>query len=513
MRKTRGIHTALIVLLFMAAALAGCGGGAAPEAAQPEAGGPAGASRPAEPAKAAEPAKPQEVKKIRVILPAGVSGEEDYYKNQAKAFTEKNPDIDLEIQFVPGEQYGNTVSLMFASNDAPDIIRMSGSFPTKMTISYEKGWIQPLDGFITDDFKKRFPKEFFTPSSGLYMDGKLFAIPYTEQMVPAFRPFYYNIDLLNRFGYKEPPKTWSELKEMAAKITKEGNGSVYGFTVNGKDTPHVPAIELYEAANGQYHDAHVTEGNIIYDSKTGKAAANNPPLQSAVKLLQEMNAAKIFMPGWESVDGRTMFTHFAAGKVAMMIGQFWYAGDILKLNPQLNMGISLVPLPDDGRKGYKAIYGAAEPYFGITSKSKHPQEAWRVIEFFSTKEFQEGWSAITNLPAVLWRDYNLPATTKQLLELASQDLRVAPYPGNKHKDGEALLSSVMAAAPKPDVKDIISMALVGNKEYDKLAKEYDEKLDQVIDKQLSELKAKGSDITRDALVAPNDWNPLENYLK
>ncbi|WP_281889515.1 extracellular solute-binding protein [Paenibacillus sp. YYML68] len=455
----------------------------------------------------------QAVKTVKVVLPIGVSGEEEFYKEQLKQFMQRHADIKVDLQFVPTDQYGNTISLMFASNEAPDIIRMSGSLPTKMSISYEKGWIQPLDAFVTDSFKQRFPSTFFTPHSGLYLDGKLYSIPYTEQNTPAFRPFYYNIDILKQFGYNEPPRTWSELTTMAESITKQGKGQVYGFSLNGKDAAHIQVIELYETANDRYHDAHVTEGNLIYDTKTGKSAASNPALTEAVQLFQEMAAKKVYVPGWESVDGKTLFTQFASGKVAMYIGPFFYANEMMKLNPSLKLGMTTAPVPDTGRKGYKAVYGAADPYFGITSESKHPKEAFKVIEFFSTKEFQQGWSKTTNLPAVLWRDYDIHPMTKKLLDLAYEDLRIAPNPGNRHPDGEKLLSSIMAGVPKPDVKELINLSIISNKDYGKLAKEFDALVDQVIEKQLAEHKGKGSSVSRDIFIAPADWNPMENYLK
>jgi multiple sugar transport system substrate-binding protein len=500
LKFTRSFGNTVAVTTLLLTTLVGCSGGNATpkvDSAKPEAG----------------VTKSEGAKTIKIVLPIGVSGEEEYYKEQLNSFMKQNAGIKVDLQFVPTEQYGNTVSLMFASNEAPDIIRMSGSLPTKMSISYEKGWIQPLDALVTEEFKKRFPKTFFTPHSGLYMDGKLFSIPYTEQNTPAFRPFYYNIDTLKKFGYNEPPKTWSELKTMAEKITKEGKGQVFGFSLNGKDAANLQVIELYETANDRYHDAHVTEGNMIYDSKTGKAAANNPPLNDAVKLFQDMGANKVYMPGWESVDGKTLMTQFASGKVAMYIGPFFYAGEMMKLNPDLNLGIATAPVPDSGRKGYKTVYGAADPYFGITSQSKNTKEAFKVIEFFSSKEFQQGWSTTTNLPAVLWRDYDINPITKKLLDLAYQDLRIAPNPGNKHADGEKLLSSILANVPKPDVKELINSVLISNKDFGKLAKEFDDNVDQVIDKQVTEQKAKGSSITRDIFIAPTDWNPMEDYLK
>jgi len=456
---------------------------------------------------------------VKLVLPTGgTPDEETYYQEQAKIFNEKNPDIDLQVHFIASAQYGNSVSLMFASDDAPDIIRMNGSIPTKMTISYEKGWIRPLDEFVTEEFKNRFPPNFFSPGGRLYIDGKLYGIPFNDNRETTFRPLYVNLDILQQFGYSAPPKTWSELKEMSARITREGGGKVYGMS--STSSPYLDVINLYETNNGRYLDGHLTEGNFIYDTQTGKSAASNPQLVETVKFVQSIVADKTFMPGWESVDLTKLYQQFAAGQVAMFIGQNWVAPEINRLNPNINMMLAPMPVPDSGRKGYKAIYGVSEPFYGITSKSKYPEAAWKAIEFFSTPEFHEGWYNVVQLPTVFFDQYKFEKPderrdqiARQILDGASVDLRVAPYPTQKNPDAEKLLSGIMANAPKPSLNELINMAIIGNKDFEALAKDYDKKMETVIDQQIEKLRKEGIDISRDVLIAPDDWNPAENYIK
>ena len=48
-------------------------------------------------------------------------------------------------------------------------------------------------------------------------DGKVWAVPwYTDAGL-----LYYRKDLLEKSGYSEPPETWDELMEMAAKVKKD----------------------------------------------------------------------------------------------------------------------------------------------------------------------------------------------------------------------------------------------------------------------------------------------------
>jgi multiple sugar transport system substrate-binding protein len=458
-------------------------------------------------------------KVVKLVLPTGGTADEvPYYEGQAKKFNELNPDIDLQVQFIPSAQYGNTTTLMFASDDWPDIIRMNGSIPTKMTISYEKGWIRPLDEYVTEDFKKRFPANFFSPGGRLYIDGKLYGIPFNDNRETTFRPLYVNMDILKKFGYSAPPKTWSELREMGAKITKDGAGKVYGYSTTS--SVNLDGINLFETNNGRYLDAHLTEGTFIYDTKTGKSAASNPQLVEAVKFLQSMNADKTFMPGFESVDLAKLYQQFATGNVAMFIGQNWVAPEIRKLNPQINMELAPMPVPDSGRKGYKAIYGVSEPFYGITSKSKHPEAAWKAIEFFSTPEFHEGWYNIVQLPTVFFDKYKFAKpdegrdkVARQILEGSKTDLRVAPYPTQIDPNAEKLLAAIQANAPKPNLNELINLAVIGNKDYESLAKDYDQKMEKIVDEQIAAMASSGIKISRNVLIAPSDWDPTKDYIK
>src|SRR5260370_13461198 len=94
--------------------------------------------------------------------------------------------------------------------------------------------------FKEDEIKAYFPRIIENNTVG----GKLVSLPlYTDAGI-----LYYRTDLLEKYGYKEPPKTWEELAAMAKKIQDgeraAGNPDFQGFVFEGKASESVTCKAL-----------------------------------------------------------------------------------------------------------------------------------------------------------------------------------------------------------------------------------------------------------------------------
>ncbi len=106
------------------------------------------------------------------------------------------------------------------------------------------------------------------------VDGQLVALPmFTD--APAL---YYRTDLLEKHG-EEPPKTWVEMQEIAAKIMEaersSGGGDIYGFVFQGSAYEGLTcdALEWVKSNGG---------GQIV--SPDGEITINNPQAAEAINL-------------------------------------------------------------------------------------------------------------------------------------------------------------------------------------------------------------------------------------
>jgi trehalose/maltose transport system substrate-binding protein len=120
-----------------------------------------------------------------------------------------------------------------------------------------------------DEIKSYFPRIIENNTVG----GKLVSIPlYTDAGI-----LFYRTDLLEKYGYKEPPKTWEELAAMAKKIQDgeraAGNADFQGFVFEGKASESVTcnALEWIYSYGG---------GSVIEPDK--RVTINNPNASKAL---------------------------------------------------------------------------------------------------------------------------------------------------------------------------------------------------------------------------------------
>ena len=131
--------------------------------------------------------------------------------------------------------------------------------------------------------------------------------------MPWFGDFgilYYRTDLLTKYGYSGPPKTWAQLGAMAQKIQdgeRANNPNFYGFVYQGNAYEGLTcdALEwLASSGGGQFIDG-------------GKVTINNPRA-AAILNLQRSWVGKITPRGVTTYQEGESEKAFTAGNAAFM---------------------------------------------------------------------------------------------------------------------------------------------------------------------------------------------------
>jgi trehalose/maltose transport system substrate-binding protein len=208
------------------------------------------------------------------------------------------------------------------------------------------------------------------------VDGKLVAMPRHAYIGTLL----YRSDLLERYGFREPPKTWDDLERMASRIQTgeraRGEKDFWGYVWPGGIDEDLTCVGLeWQVSEGG--------GRIIEEDKT--ITVNNP------RTVMTWQRAKRWMgtispPGlivyakWDSDNlwdkGKTVFSHGWVSDYSLIASHPLPAG-------ATRFGVSSLPAGKSGRFGTLGGNGLA-----VSRNSGHPKEALELIKFLRRRDVE-----------------------------------------------------------------------------------------------------------------------------
>jgi len=440
---------------------------------------------------------------IKIALVPDPTGASQFYREQFDLFEKANPGIKVQVIENPTDQQTNAIELSFQQGSPPDVFRAQDDAFDRI---FDRGWIAPLDAHVTDEFKARFPEGTLDPAtSGLHRDGKLYTLPLVWGKWSYVRLLLVNNTAAQLGGVTTPPKTWEELEQTATAITRRGGGKTFGFGgIWGKGN----MAKFLQNTGGP---SSIDQG---IDLRTGRAAVTDPSLIGVIELLRRMNANKVLTPGWETwTDASKLHAAFAKGELAMFVAAPYQVNEIRKLNASIDMSIVAVPVPASGRGGYSGQSSSYSPLWSMSAQSKHPEQAWKLMDFLASKDFHrayyEKFATLTALESA-WQDKAAAnPDQKAIMDVAAESVRIIPNPKLVGKGGAALMSAIRG---KQDLQwsEIALPAILHNQAFAGPAAQLNAKLDTFIDQQVTELSAKGTKVARADITFPG-WDPLQPY--
>jgi len=325
---------------------------------------------------AATPAYAQVTLKVWSIDGVDRPGIADTY---SKEFDDANEDVVVEYRAVPFDEIVNETLRAFATGNAPDIVSFDN--PDFALFSTRGAMLDITDRAAASDIIIK--AEYFAgPLNSVTWDGKLFGLPkYTDTI-----GIFYNKDLFAKAGLTEPPKTWDEVAEYAAKLTDPAS-NVYGITFSARAGEEgtfqfLPVIQM----SGGGADMVTTEGAAkvldIWQSLIDNGYASRDVLS---------------LGQWDSTGV------FNSGNAAMAISGPWEIDRMVE-DAQFDWGVALLPTIEADDERSSALGGFN---WGIMANTQHPDEAFRLLEYFVDQE-DRIFPEFGNLPAR--GDIELPVT-------------------------------------------------------------------------------------------------------
>ena len=296
----------------------------------------------------------------------------------------------IRVKVVGGTNDDKIVAAIRGGN-APDVAQ---SFSSDNTGAFcpSGAWIDlgPYmeEEGVDDSIFPEAPREY------TQFEGTRCALP----MLADTYGLYYNKTLLAKAGYKNPPKTISQLAAMAKKLTqRDANGKlkVVGFN---------PFPSWYENVPAHYAPSWGAEW------MDGDKSALNSPAWAALLRWQKS------LVDWFGYDDLVRFNAgagdefsesnaFETGKVAMHLDGEWRVAFIKREHPELKYGTVPFPAADDHQDLYGAGYVTGS-IIGIPKTSKHKDQAWLLVKYLGTNS-----NALAKLSNGI---QNVPTTTASL---------------------------------------------------------------------------------------------------
>lgn len=289
------------------------------------------------------------------IAVSGSAQELDIHQEKFDGFMKEHPNIKVEPVDI-GTERAQKLMTLIGSGTAPDIIYLN-----EWTYVFaNKGALEPLDEYVArDNFDTSvYPESLLTP---LRFEDKLYAFP--QEISPYC--MYYNKTMFQNAGVPLPADdwTWDEFYEAAKQLT-DPEKKIYGYRHPG---------------NWADQDLNwISTAGVTFDtSGTEQKGLETPEALEALQFLYKMVVEDKVSPNPAELTsmGKTADSMFQNQQVAMQAAGLWmlpqYAAE------ELDFEWDVVRFPKNKTQNVKA--GVLN--WGISSSSKHKDEAWELLKY------------------------------------------------------------------------------------------------------------------------------------
>jgi trehalose/maltose transport system substrate-binding protein len=237
--------------------------------------------------------------------------------------------------------------------------------------------------------------------------GRVIALPYHIDI----GLLYYRTDLLRRYGFGSPPKTWDELENMAARIQAgeraRGHKEFWGFIWQGAPTEALTCNALeWQQSQG---------GGAIFEN--GRITVDNPETIHAWERAARW-VGSISPPGviaYQEWDAQNIWK---AGGAAFMRGWNGWLGPYLGAHSETPgtdaNNYEVAPLPA-GKAGSVGAFGGHS--YGVSKYSAQLEAAVRLVRYFCRRDVElKRLRTYSGVPTILelYQDPGVRAATPYL---------------------------------------------------------------------------------------------------
>lgn len=285
-----------------------------------------------------------------------------------KDFEAKNPGIRINI--VEGPNATNLVEDLYTSSfllgDSPyDLINMDVIWTPKFAAA---GWLLDISDRVSQDKLAEFSPQDI--EAGRY-NGKLYRLPIRSDV----GVLYYRKDLLKEAGF-QPPETTQELIKISQELQKQDKVN-WGYLWQGRQ---------YEGVVAMFVEVLEGFGGFWVNPDTLEVGLDKPETVQAIEFLQNTIQQRVSPPGVTTYQEEDTRRLFQSGQAAFLRSWPYVWSLANQPDSPINGKIAIKPMVHQPGENPGACLGGWG--LGIYKFSRHPQAAWKVIEYFTSEEAQ-----------------------------------------------------------------------------------------------------------------------------
>jgi len=299
----------------------------------------------------------------------------DQVGDVVKAYNAQSSGAQVNLVQIPPAQVTDVTKLMTAvrGGTGPDMYLLDRFIVAQYAAT---GLLQDLSSLGADDIIGNYVP--FAQAEASY-SGKVYALPFDTDT----RALYYNKTLLTgagldptEFDQANGPVTWDRLAEVANQLNKQdsnGNYTQVGFVPwNGQGWHYTYGFSF----GGKFFD--YTNCQVSPDDANVVAAFQW--VQDYCKALDANKLSAFGQDGSQIASFPNAQEQFYVGTQAFFIVGDWAIAQIAQYAPNLDYGITYIPVPKAGDQSQTWAGGWSTV---IPQGAKNPQDAWTAMQWIS----------------------------------------------------------------------------------------------------------------------------------
>lgn len=285
-------------------------------------------------------------------------------------FRQAHPEIKLEVMHIP-DKYFQKLHTLIAANLAPDVAFVNNiQFP----IYASNNAFLPLEKYLSASTVLKAEDFYPQTLDGFRQAGTLQGIPRDASNMVIF----YNQELFDQAKVPYPKADWNlpDMITTAQALTRDANqdGHPEQFGMSFQNhflfwTPYLWSM-----------------GGDFFSPDRKKALLESPEALAGIQLHADLRHKYHVAPTAAEAGSSTMSQLFVQGKLAMVLNGRW-AVPLYRQNLKFKWNIAPFPKGPAG-----SVVDADASGWVISRQSKHPEQAWKLIEFLASRKASEAFT-------------------------------------------------------------------------------------------------------------------------